>query len=149
MTDMATLLEHPEWAKASKGTVGGVVMMSGATLQDNGSGGVSLDASAQNNAFDLPAATKVLDQTLPLPLPLPKVFDHFSSDREVKLVVLTRHSAAACQLPRSAFDGSPHPVGVRLTTVAKPSLQKLWERCAAQPAAPLTLTPTPNPHPYP
>ena len=115
MTDMASLLEHPEWPKLSKGVVGGVVMMSGAVKQDNGSGGVSLDPSAQNNAFDLPSATKV--------------FDHFSSDGETELVVVTRHSAAACQMPRSAFDGSPHALGVRLTTVAKPSLQKLWERC--------------------
>ena len=64
MTDMATLLEHPEWKEASKGVVGGVVMMSGATLNAEG-GGVSLDASAQNNAFDLPSATKVLDHFQP------------------------------------------------------------------------------------
>ena len=40
MTDMASLLEHAEWPKLSKGVVGGVVMMSGALKQDNGSGGV-------------------------------------------------------------------------------------------------------------
>ena len=114
MTDMAALLDHPGWAEAARGIVSGVVMMGGATLLPGG--GVGLDSTAQNNAFDLPSAAKV--------------FDHFSADRETELIVLTRHSAAACQLPRSAFDGSPHALGIRLTTVAKPSLQKLWERCA-------------------
>ena len=69
MTDMASLLEHPEWPKLSKGVVGGVVMMSGAIKQDNGSGGVGLDPSAQNNAFDLPSATKVIDHFKPCPYP--------------------------------------------------------------------------------
>ena len=112
LTDMAALIDDSRWAEAARGTVGGIVLMGG--VVDRPGEGVELDATAQNNAFDLPSAQRV--------------FAHFRDQKEMSFTVVTRHSAAACQLPRSAFDGSAHAVAVRLTTVAKPSLQKLWER---------------------
>ena len=113
LTDFAAILADPRWDTAQmEEVVGGVVVMSGVAESE---AGVGIDKSAQNNAFDLESATAV--------------FDHFQSKQtSIPFVVVTRHSASACQLPRSAFDGSSHPFAVRLTTVAKPSLQKLWER---------------------
>jgi len=90
-----------------------VTAMGGADIMDDGSIKMSLDGS--NNKFD-PAAASYVYNTL-------------NADRRFWFIVVTRFAAAACQLPRSSFDGSVHPMARRLSAIMAPSMQKLWERC--------------------
>ena len=63
---------------------------------------------------------------------------------------MTRHAAAACQLPRTAFDGSAHPMARRLSWASGVALQKLWvrvnhpevERMLAHDKLPMTRDPS-------
>ncbi|KAL1526818.1 hypothetical protein AB1Y20_015510 [Prymnesium parvum] len=112
LTDMAELLLDPRWEEMAPGVVSHVVAMGGATPSSDGA--MRADPEAANNAFDLPSARLV--------------YDILRDDKRFWFIIVSRHAAAVCQLPRSAFDGSSHPVALRLTKAAAPALQKLWER---------------------
>ena len=112
-TDMAAILRDERWERTAPGVVSHVTAMGGADILADGSIQMSIDGS--NNKFD-PAAASFVYSTL-------------NADRRFWLIVVTRFAAAACQLPRSSFDGSVHPMARRLSAVMAPSLQKLWERC--------------------
>ena len=112
LTDMAVALRDPRWSEWGRDVVE-VVSASGALLM-NEDGRLMMDGTAQNNAFDLESAEyvhRILEQ-----------------EPNVQFMVVSRFAAMACQLPRSAIDGSSHPLAKRLSGVAEPSLQKLWER---------------------
>lgn len=112
LTDMAAVVADPRWEELAPGAVSSVVVMGGVLEGDDGQ--VRMDPSAANCAFDVPAAEAV--------------HAALEADKRIPFAVVTRHCAAACQLPRCAFDGSLHPVALRLTSVARPSLQTLWQR---------------------
>ena len=112
MTDMAAMIDDPRWEQLAPGVISSVVVMGG--VREDADGRVRLDPTAANNTFDLPSSTKM--------------HERLQADERIRFAIVTRHCASACQMPRCAFDGSLHPVALRLTAVAKPSLQKLWER---------------------
>ena len=133
LTDMAAVLRDPRWDELAPGVVQHVVAMGGIVL--DGEGAVRIDPNAANNSFDLESAVFVYSQ--------------LQADPRVQFSVVTRHAASACQLPKKALDGSAHPIALRLTAVAKPSLQKLWvrahrseaERLAMRDALPMSRDP--------
>ena len=112
LTDMAAVVADPRWAELAPDVVSSVVVMGGVT--EDADGRMRMDPTAANCAFDVPAAEAV--------------HAALEADKRIPFAVVTRHCAAACQLPRCAFDGSSHPVALRLTSVARPSLQMLWQR---------------------
>jgi len=112
LTDMAAVLDDPRWEQMALGVVSHVVAMGGTV--DGTDGQMRADPEAANVAYDLPAARRV--------------YDYFHNHPTFWFIVVTRHAAADCQLPRSAFDGSSHPVALRLTKAQQPSLQALWEK---------------------
>lgn len=57
---------------------------------------ITWDPRAGNNLFDPPSARYVYEQLI--------------NDPRFWFIVVTRHAVTECQLPRSAFDGSTHPV---------------------------------------
>jgi len=118
MTDMAAMLDDPRWEQLAPSVISSVVVMGGA--REDADGRVRLDPTAANNTFDLPSATKM--------------HERLQADPRIRFAIVTRHCASACQMPRCAFDGSLHPVALRLTAVAKPSLQKVPS--ARRPAPP-------------
>ena len=113
LTDMAHILRDGRWDDLAPGVVSHVVAMGG-VVTENSSAPFQMDPDANNNAPDLGAARFV--------------YDTLREDRRFWFLVVTRHAAAACQLPRTAFDGSAHPMARRLSAVMGPALQKLWER---------------------
>ena len=109
---MAAMLDDPRWDAQAVETIACVAAMGGMTASDDG--GFVMDPSAANNAFDVPAAEKV--------------YARLQHQLGRRFIVVTRHAASVCQMPRRALDGSMHPVAQRLAGVARPSLQTLWER---------------------
>ena len=75
---------------------------------------ITWDPLAENNTFDSTSSRYV--------------YETLMADPRVWFIVVSRYAAAECQLPKSAFDGSSHPVAVRLTDQMRPNLQRLWER---------------------
>ena len=75
----------------------------------HGPEGITLDEEAQNARFDLKAARFVYSQ--------------LQAQRDVRFTVVTRHSAAACRLPRNSLNGSLHPVAKRLAATGPTNLQ--------------------------
>ena len=112
LTDMSQMMDDPRWDAQAVETIACVAAMGGMTEQDGGS--LVMDPSAANNAFDVPAAKRA--------------YDRLQEQLGARFIVVTRHAASACQMPRRALDGSMHPVAQRLSGVAKPALQTLWER---------------------
>ena len=113
MTDMANLIQDERWEQLAPGTVSHVAVMGG-VKKDLSDGQLRMDPESANNAFDLASAEVV--------------YSRLQADDRFDLIVVTRFAATACQLPKKAFDGSPHPIAQRLTAVARPSLQMLWAR---------------------
>jgi len=113
LTDMHSVLEDPRWTK-SRAVVAAIAAMGGVTEQG---GTLGIDPTAANNAFDLRSAERVY-ATL-----------QAKENDQPPFIVVSRHAAGACQMPRRALDGSTHPVAKRLVGVSEPALQKLWERC--------------------
>ena len=136
LTDMAQCLGHPRcerasrlrlrlrpplplsftltlsrWEKEAPGVVSAVTVMCSAA---HGPEGVTLDEEAQNARFDLKAARFV--------------YSTLQAQRAVRFTVVTRHSAAACRLPRNSLNGSLHPVAKRLAASGPPNMQALWQR---------------------
>ena len=77
----------------------------------HGPEGITLDEEAQNARFDLKAARFV--------------YSRLQAQRDVRFTVVTRHSAAACRLPRNSLNGSLHPVAKRLAA-SGPLARKCW-----------------------
>ena len=133
LTDMAALLRDPRWEQLAPDTVKNVVAMGGVVEAEDGE--VAIDTSAANNSFDLGSARHVYETLI--------------GDARFDFSVVTRHAAGVCQLPKKAFDGSTHPIALRLTSVAKPLLQALWvrthrslaERLAIRDGLPMTRDP--------
>ena len=113
LTDMAAVLRDPRWDELAPGVVSHIAAMGGTVKMADGH--VRMDPEANNNAFDTASARHVYETLL--------------ADPRFWFLVVTRHAAAECQLPRGAFDGSSHPVALRLTRVQRPSLLALWQRC--------------------
>ena len=134
LTDMAQCLGHPRcerasrlrlrpplplsftltlsrWEKEAPGVVSAVTVMCSAA---HGPEGITLDEEAQNARFDLKAARFV--------------YSRLQAQRDVRFTVVTRHSAAACRLPRNSLNGSLHPVAKRLAASGPPNMQALWQR---------------------
>ena len=109
---MADIVRDPRWEKEAPGVVSHVAVMGG--VVELADGQIQMDPEANNNSYDLAAARFV--------------YDTLRDDTRVWFLVVTRHAAAACQLPRTSFDGSAHPMARRLASVVRPSLQGLWER---------------------
>merc|ERR1712166_117913 len=107
LTDMAEAIRDPRWRGWGRDVVK-VVSASGALLMDE-NGRLMMDGTAQNNAFDLESAEYV--------------HNALAQEPNVQFMVVSRFAAMACQLPRSAIDGSAHPVAKRLSGVAAPSRQ--------------------------
>ena len=86
--------------------------------------------TAQNNMFDRPAA---------------EFFYRRCQELGVPLVVVTRHVAYKCPMPRSIYDDmarTNHPVGRRLRDSQRASIELLWQRaCAPDSAGRLGLPP--------
>ena len=81
------------WEALAPGVVSHVTIMGAADILSDGTLQMSLDGS--NNKFD-PAAASFVYSTL-------------NADPRFWLIVVMRFAAAACQLPRTSFDGSvPH-----------------------------------------
>ena len=112
LTDIAALIRDPRWEELAPSVVSHIVAMGG-TLEGP-EGGMLIDPQSANNNFDLPNAEFV--------------YNYLRDDQRFEFIVVTRYAATECQLPKKAFDGSSHPIALRLTEVARPSLQKLWER---------------------
>ena len=81
------------WEALAPGVVSHVTIMGAADILSDGTLQMSLDGS--NNKFD-PAAASFVYSTL-------------NADPRFWLIVVMRFAAAACQLPRTSFDGSVHP----------------------------------------
>merc|ERR1719284_1209611 len=114
LTDMDAVLEDPRWV-AHRDVVLAIAAMGGVNRQEDGT--LMMDPTAANNAFDLPSAERVYAKL------------QSKENRNPPFIVVSRHAASACQMPRSALDGSNHPVALRFVGVSGPALQKLWERC--------------------
>lgn len=113
LTDMAKIVADARWRAWARPVVACVAVMGG--LREGDAGGLVMDPTAQNCAFDVAAASLT--------------YARLQEDLKQDFVVVTRHAASACQLPRRALDeAGTHPVALRLSSVARPSLQKLWER---------------------
>jgi len=114
LTDMDAVLEDPRWV-AHREVVLAIAAMGGVNQQKGGT--LMMDPTAANNAFDLPSAERVYAKL------------QSKENRNPPFIVVSRHAASSCQMPRSALDGSKHPVALRFVGVSEPALQKLWERC--------------------
>ena len=114
LTDMDAVLDDPRWG-ASRDVVTAIAAMGGVKRQEDGT--LVMDPTAANNAFDLRSAERVYSEL------------QSKEHRNPPFIVVSRHAASACQMPRSALDGSKHPVALRFVGVSGPALQKLWERC--------------------
>jgi len=112
LTDMAMVLRDERWDAVAPGVVSHIVLMGGIARVEQDK--IAIDESAANNAFDLKSSRFVYERLL--------------ADDRFEVIVVTRHAASACQLPKKAIDGSSHPIAHRLAAVKKPSLQKLWWR---------------------
>lgn len=111
LTDINAALDDARWAEARK-VVSCVAAMGGLKKEKDGT--LTIDDTAQNPSFDKAAAASA--------------YKRLQEDPDIIFLVVSRHAAAACQMPRSALDGSLHPVALRLRKVAKPSLEGLWKR---------------------
>ena len=114
LTDMDAVLEDPRW-DASRDVVSAIAAMGGVNQQEDGT--LVMDPTAANNAFDLRSAERVYSKL------------QSKKNRNPPFIVVSRHAASSCQMPRGALDGSKHPVALRFVGVSEPALQKLWERC--------------------
>ena len=93
LTDMANVLKDERWEQLAPGTVSHVAAMGGVELNNET---LRIDPEANNNTYDPPSARFVYDKLL--------------AETRFYFLVVTRHAAMECQLPRGAFDGSAHPV---------------------------------------
>lgn len=121
LTDIAAQLRtNSDLVKRKVRTVaimGGVTIVkeTGAVFV-NADGYMEAEADAANNKFDLEAAKYVYQRFQELGIPL---------------VILTRHAAGACQVPRQFYDdlaATGHPVGVKLRQSQQGSIEALWKR---------------------
>ena len=56
-------------------------------------------------------------------------------DLRVPLVILSRYAAYACPVPRDIYDDmawTGHPIGLRLQTTQRQSIEGLWQRAACE-----------------
>lgn len=112
LTDLAQCMGHPRWDKEAPGVVSAITVMCSAAHGPDDIG-IILDEEAQNARFDLKAARYV--------------YSKMQAQRDIRFIVVTRHSAAACRLQRNSLNGSLHPVAKRLASVSKPNLQaRYW-----------------------
>ena len=90
LTDMVAVLEDPGWVTHRE--VGlAFAAMGGVNQQKDGT--FVMDPTVANNAFDLPSAERVY-ATL-----------QSKGNRNPPFIVVSRHAASSCQMPRSALDG--------------------------------------------
>ncbi len=120
LTDIANVLRnHSELVKQkvhSVAIMGGINVVKGTNDVLLDDAGFMTPDDAANNKFDMKSATYTYRRFQELGIPL---------------VILTRFAAGACQVPRSFYDdlaATGHPVGIKLRSSQKVSIQALWHR---------------------
>jgi len=119
LADAAEVLESEQQLFCEK--VRRVVIMGGVRSENelpllDPEGFLLPDPTAQNHAFDQPAADFLYKRLQQLAVPL---------------TVLSRHAAAAAKVDRSMYDRmaqTGHPVGIRLRDAQKKAIEHLWLR---------------------
>lgn len=118
LTDVAALLRtHADLVKQKTRVVAimGGVKVNGEVVALDAEGFMEPDTAA-NNAFDMPSAVYAY-----------RKFQELG----IKLVILTREAAYACQVPRKFYDDladTGHPVGIKLRDSQRGSIENLWKR---------------------
>ncbi|KAJ1459125.1 hypothetical protein M885DRAFT_460395 [Pelagophyceae sp. CCMP2097] len=117
LTDAADFVRsHPELFAAKTKSV---TIMGGVLPFDATDGAPLLPDSAHNNTFDFASAEYVYATVQALRIPL---------------VVLSRHAAYTCPVPRRIYDDlawTGHPVGLRLQQTQRDCIEGLWKRAAS------------------
>jgi len=117
MTDAARFVRENERLFVDRTT--SVTIMGGVEAFDAADGKPLKPDTANNNTFDMAAAEELYANIQRLRVPM---------------VVLSRHAAYACPMPRDVYDDlswTGHPIGQRLQSTQRASIEGLWKRAAA------------------
>ena len=117
MTDAARFVRENERLFVDRTT--SVTIMGGVEAFDAADGLPLKPDTANNNTFDMAAAEELYANIQRLRVPM---------------VVLSRHAAYACPMPRDVYDDlswTGHPIGQRLQSTQRASIEGLWKRAAA------------------
>ena len=118
MTDAAQFVRENEHLFVQK--TQSVTIMGGVEPFDTDDGLPLVPDTANNNAFDMNAARELYAQCQNLRVPL---------------IILSRYAAYACPMPRDIYDDmawTGHPIGLRLQTTQRQSIEGLWQRAASE-----------------
>jgi len=118
MTDAARFVRENEALFVQK--TQSVTIMGGVEPFDVDDGLPLVPDTANNNTFDMSAAKELYTRC---------------QDLRVPLVILSRYAAYACPMPRDIYDDmawTGHPIGLRLQTTQRQSIEGLWQRAASE-----------------
>lgn len=117
MTDAAQFVRENEALFVQK--TQSVTIMGGVEPFNVDDGLQLIPDTANNNTFDMSAAKELYARC---------------QDLRVPLVILSRYAAYACPMPRDIYDDmawTGHPIGLRLQTTQRQSIEGLWQRAAS------------------
>ena len=118
MTDAAQFVRENEDMFVHK--TQSVTIMGGVEPFNTDDGLPLIPDTANNNTFDMGAAKELYMRC---------------QDLRVPLVILSRYAAYACPVPRDIYDDmawTGHPIGLRLQTTQRQSIEGLWQRAACE-----------------
>jgi len=118
MTDAAQFVRENEALFVQK--TQSVTIMGGVESFDLEDGLPLVPDTANNNTFDMSAAKELYGRC---------------QDLRVPLIILSRYAAYACPMPRDIYDDmawTGHPIGLRLQTTQRQSIEGLWQRAASE-----------------